>query len=119
MTPTSNNSLLPAVPTKHKLQQSADTAAAATADDDDLLMMTTMITMMMTIQLTTLPPTRAHHHIPEPRTHHLNHPHNNDLTTHWIRNAFDPVFQALDCLAENMADLSDILAEVIKNLSQP
>ena len=119
MTPTSDNSPLPAVPAKHNPKQSADTAATATADDEDKdsPMTTTMTTT--TIQPTTLPPTRTHHPIPEPTTHHLSHPHSNDPTTHWIYTAFDPVFHAMDRLAGKMADLSAILTEVINNLSHP
>jgi len=97
MTPTSDNSPLPAVPAKHNPKQSADTAAAATANDDDDDEDSPMTTM--TIQPTTLPPTRAHHPIPEPTTHHLSHPHSNNPTTHWINTAFDPVFHTMDHLA--------------------
>jgi len=102
MTPTSNNSPLPAVPAKHNPKQSADD------DEDEDSPMTTM-----TIQPTTLPPTRAHHPIPEPTTHHLSHPHSNNPTTHWINTAFDPVFHAMDRLARKF------LTEVINNLSHP
>jgi len=109
MTSTSDNSPLPAEPVKHNPKQSADTKA--TADDEDSPMKTTTMTPT-TPTPTNLQPTRAHHPISEPTTHHLNNPHSDDPTTHWIRTAFDPVFQAIDRLAKKIDDLYAILAEV-------
>jgi len=63
-----------------------------------------------------LPPTRALNTMPKPEMQHANPCH--DWTTHWFRASFDPVFQAIDCLAAVISDLSDkILKATLKNVS--
>jgi len=117
--PTHNNSPITEPDMHHPKKQAANKAATTINDDDNFPMMMLMTMMPMTCSPQPLPPT--HDTNPSPKS--VMKPHKNsfhDLTTHWLRAYFDPVFQTTEHLAAAIANLSNsILKTSFKNASTP